>query len=257
MADESSRSLSGQTGDTRPAPGAMNAALGRRSSDLASDQPPGFGPDPIAGADDRDTFSDADGEGGTRAEPLRGGRGRKFNPDIPPDARLGLSPTIPADPVPDHPVLPAVADSRTRAATGFLAGLAAAAVLAAVSYVLALSGGPGSAPSFVGASRGSFGTHGGLDHVLGTLGLLVAGGLWGTLFAVFVTRPNIGKGMLFGVVPTLFFWLVVAPLSGGGLFMGATASGIALPLLGNVLIWGGVLGSLCDRWLSPPSTTAL
>ena len=59
-----------------------------------------------------------------------------------------------------------------------------------------------------------------------------------------------------GVVDRLF-WLVVAPLSGAGLFMGATASGIALPLLGNVLIWGGALGFLCDRWLSPPSTTAL
>jgi hypothetical protein len=257
MPDDTS-SLSGQTGDARPAPGAMNAALGRRSTDLASDQSPGFGPDPIAGVDDRDTFSDADAGGGNdRAEPLRADGARKFNPDIPPDARMGLSPTIVADPVPDHPVHPVVADPRTRAATGFLAGAAAAAVLAAVAYVLALAGGPGSAPSFVAASRVWLGTHGGLDHALGTLGFLVAGGLWGALFALVITRPNVGTGMLFGIVPTVFLWLVVAPLAGAGLFMGGTLGGILLPLLANTLIWGGVLGYLCDRWLSPPSTAAL
>src|SRR5688500_12102689 len=86
MADDTPRPPT-STGDTRPAAGAMNPAFGRTSRDLASDEPAGFGPDPIAGADARDTFSDPDDPG--RAERL-GGKPRKFNPDIPPDARLGL-----------------------------------------------------------------------------------------------------------------------------------------------------------------------
>jgi hypothetical protein len=90
-----------QTGHHRPAPGAMNAALGRTSEDLATNSPAGFGPDPIAG-DETDTFSDSDtdNEGQTA---LRG-KGRKRNPDISPDERMGLRPTVSGDAVPDTPV---------------------------------------------------------------------------------------------------------------------------------------------------------
>src|SRR6476661_729871 len=87
--DDDGRSSITQTHDQRPAPGAMNAALGRTSEDLATDSPAGFGPEPLAG-DKSDQFSgdDLDNEG-------RGAiRGPKRNPDIPPDERLGLHPTI-------------------------------------------------------------------------------------------------------------------------------------------------------------------
>jgi hypothetical protein len=95
------RSSITQTHDQRPAPGAMNAALGRTSQDLATDSPAGFGPEPLAG-DASDQFSGNDlnnaGQGAIRES--------KRNPDIPPDERLGLRPTIKGDAAPDVPVNP-------------------------------------------------------------------------------------------------------------------------------------------------------
>src|SRR3954471_9507750 len=93
MALDDSRGAFTQTGDTRPAPGAMNPAWGRSGTDLASDSGPGGGPDAITPTD-ADMFSGSDGDAADRAERLRG-RGRKLNPDIPPDERMGLRPTIP------------------------------------------------------------------------------------------------------------------------------------------------------------------
>ena len=255
MADNGSSPTSGQTNDTRPAPGAMNSAMGRSSMDLATDQPAGFGPDPIAGADDRDTFSGTGTHPAGRDERI-GGKGRKFNPDIPPDARLGLTPTVAGDAVPDHPTDAAEpADTRTRVASAALAGVAAAAILAAVLYVLAFTG-VLVTPNFVVISQTWFGTRGGLDHVLGLFGSLIAGGLWGALFGLLVARPSFAKGMLFGLLPALFLWVVIAPLTGNALFFGFNPREIVLPVLYNVVIWGGLLGYLCDRWVSPPSTAA-
>jgi hypothetical protein len=95
------RSSITQTHDQRPAPGAMNPALGRTSEDLATDSPAGLGPEPLAG-DESDQFSgddlDNEGQGTTR--------GPKRNPDISPDERLGLRPTIKGDAAPDTPVNP-------------------------------------------------------------------------------------------------------------------------------------------------------
>ena len=92
-----------RTGDVRPGIGAEKSAFGRTKEDLATDQPAGFGPDPLAAADDADTFSgdDGDTEGRDGALPKRP---RKFNPDIPPDERLGLRPTVSGDAAPDTPV---------------------------------------------------------------------------------------------------------------------------------------------------------
>jgi hypothetical protein len=250
--DGNTSPLSGQTGDTRPAAGAMNPALGRTSRDLAADQPAGFGPDPLAGADARDTFSDPDDPG--RAERL-GGKSRKFSPDIPPDARLGLAPTVAGDAVPDHPAVP-VEEPRTRAATGFVAGLIGSAVVVTLAYLLTLAGALTS-PGFVTTARAWLGQHGALDHVLGVLGGLVSGGCWGALLGLLVPRPNIGKGMLFGFLPALFAVAVVAPLAGQGFFMGGRFGAMVFPLLFHVIVWGAVAGHLCDRWLSPPSTTAV
>ena len=101
MADESDdvRGSITQTGDHRPAPGAANVGFGRTSEDLATNSPATFGPDPLVG-DSSDLFSgdDTDNEGQTAI------RGPKRNPDIPPDERMGLRPTIPADAAPDTPV---------------------------------------------------------------------------------------------------------------------------------------------------------
>ena len=100
MADSTDRSSVTQTGDHRPAPGAANVGFGRSAEDLATNSPATFGPDPLAG-DSSDVFSgddaDNEGQGSIRT-------GRKRNPDIPPDERLGLRPTISGDAAPDTPV---------------------------------------------------------------------------------------------------------------------------------------------------------
>ena len=104
MAYESTQGRFTQTGDVRPAPGAMNPALGRTSRDLATDQPAGFGPDPIAGTE-QDTFSGDDTDTQGRDQPLPG-RGHKPDPSLSPDERMGLKPTISGDAAPDTPVNP-------------------------------------------------------------------------------------------------------------------------------------------------------
>ena len=102
MADETDeRSSITQTQDQRPAPGAASVGFGRTSEDLATNSPATFGPDPLAG-DESDQLSgddlNNDGQGAIRPP--------KRNPDIPPDERLGLHPTIKGDAAPDVPVNP-------------------------------------------------------------------------------------------------------------------------------------------------------
>jgi hypothetical protein len=107
-------------------------------------------------------------------------------------------------------------------------------------------------PTFVAAGRGLLGSHGLLDHILGTLGFLAAGAIWGGLYGLLVSRPSVLNGVAFGLLPTLFHWLVVAPIAGDGLFNNLRPWGIALPLLFYALIWGGLVGQLCHHWLAPP-----
>jgi hypothetical protein len=91
------------TNDTDRSNTALNSAAGRSSRDLATDQPAGLGPEPIV-AGDQDTFS-GDDSMDNRDEPVPTTR-RKRNPNVPPDQRLGLHPTIPGDVAPETPVNP-------------------------------------------------------------------------------------------------------------------------------------------------------
>jgi hypothetical protein len=155
-----------------------------------------------------------------------------------------------------HRYLPAYPDSPagTRALTGGIAGALGSVFLAALMYVLFW--GNLVTPTFLAAERAWFGQHGLWDHVLGVIGYVVAGGVWGAIFGLLVPRPTMLKGMLFGVLPTLFLWLVVAPLMHQPLFLGGRAPALLLPLLFNVLIWGSYVGRFCERRLRPPYTTA-
>jgi hypothetical protein len=241
-ADETTRGSFTQTGDTRPAAGAMNPALGRTSRDLAADEPAGFGPDPIA-ATDADTFSDADTDTNDRGEPLRG-RERKFNPDIPPDERLGLRPTVAGDAVPDYAPYP---ESRaaTRMASGFVAGIVGAGAVVGLTYLLMLAR-VVEAPSFFYTSRSWLGDRGtSVTHALGVFGSLIAGGLWGLLFGLIVRKPTPAKGMIFGLLPAALTFLL-AP-------MGSRPLMAALVL--SVFVYGFLLGRLASWWLRPPSSS--
>ena len=87
------------------------------------------------------------------------------------------------------------------------------------------------------------GVHGVLDHCVAIAASLIAGVLWGVLFGLLFKRPTAAKGMLFGLLPTLLFWFVVAPLTGQAPFAPGHRAGLLLPLLFNSIIWGGILGA--------------
>jgi hypothetical protein len=98
---QNTRSSITQTHDVRPAPGALNPALGRTSRDLATDQPAGFGPQPDVETDP-DSLSSRDNTTGSGQQLPP--EARKVNPDRSPDERLGLHPTIAGDAAPDAPL---------------------------------------------------------------------------------------------------------------------------------------------------------
>ncbi len=120
-------------------------------------------------------------------------------------------------------------------------------ILAAIMYSLQaanLSGTPG----FVNIYRAAYGAGDSLTaHIFGALGFIIAGGLWAVLFVLIVREPTVWKGMLFGFVPTLFLWLVLAPLTGQPIFNGFTTRGILFPILYNVIVWGAVVGFLTRK----------
>jgi hypothetical protein len=241
------------SGDRPVAPGQWGTALGRGSRDLASDSPPaaaaappGMLTDPDA---DDETFSDPDAVAG--GPPLPGRKPRR--PDLDPDTRLGLAPVVTGDAAPDLPAYPAN-DAVTRMATGAVAGAVASGALVVLLYALFWTG-VIPLPPFVATERAVFGVHGVLDHCVATAASLIAGALWGVLFGLLFERPTAVKGMLFGLLPTLLFWLVVAPLTGQASLAPGHRAGLMLPLLFNTIVWGGILGVLCGHWLRPPYTT--
>ncbi len=245
--------LSGYTGN----PDLRTPALGRSSRDLASDSGPAGASEELFGTGDRESelLTGRTGEPAADPDAADRTRPRKLNPEIDPDTRMGLRPAIAAAVEPDRPSYPVHA-AGTRGVTGAAAGAIGAAVLAAILYT-AFWTGIMPAPNFVAAERAWLGARSpALDHLLGAAGFLLAGALWGALFGLIVSRPTVLKGMAFGLLPTLFLWLVMAPALGQPAFNGFRAEGILLPILFNVLIWGTILGYLCSSWLRPPYASA-
>jgi hypothetical protein len=232
---------------------ARSPALGRSSRDLASDSGPGAAPERSFTAPDTDTETLTGPGRDSEAGALR--RDKKVNPNVDPDARLGLRPATSGMVAPEQPAYPATGP-RTRAATGAVAGLIGGTVAAVVWYAAYWAGSAGSPPSLATA-RAAFGLNGVAANALGLLGSVAAGAVWGAVFGLVVKKPTILKGMIAGVLPALVQWLVLAPLSRQPLFFGATGAGIGLPILFCVFVWGGLSGYYCCRWLRPPYSAAV
>ena len=133
--------------------------------------------------------------------------------------------------------------------TGFVAGMIGAVILIVVMYLMRVAG-LGGAPGFVGIYRAMFGPRPLVEHILGAAGFALAGGIWGLVFAALMSSPSVLKGMAFGLAPSLFLWLVIAPAMGNPIFNGFTLQGILMPLIFNVLIWGSFVGWYCSssKW---------
>ena len=180
----------------------------------------------------------------------------KFRPDVDPDERLRLHPTTHHLVASQQPTYPLSAAGK-RTVTGFFAGLLGTAVMTAIIYIL-LAGRLIGSPDFVLTERNWLGPHNlFVDYALGTLGFLIAGGIWGGLFCLLVPRPSIAKGILFGIVPTVFHWLMAPIMLHQPLFLGFKPLGILLPILFNVFIWGAVTGYYAARWLRPPYSVSV
>lgn len=234
---------------------ARSPALGRSSRDLVSDTGPGAAAEGLFTTPNTDTETTT----GTGRDRTTGNdaipRDRKTNPDVDPDTRLGLRPATGGMVAPRQPAYP-ISSPRTRMITGAVAGLIGSAVAATAWYAIHWAGVASTPPSLVTVSV-VMGLTGIAAVALGLIASILAGGFWGGVYGLAVTKPSIPMGMLFGLLPALFQWVVLAPLSRQPLFFGGTAVGIALPVLFCVLVWGGITGYYAGRWLRPPYSGAV
>ena len=129
---------------------------------------------------------------------------------------------------------------KDRLKIGFVGGVLGALILVVVMYVMQLAG--MGDPAFLKMYNAVFSSNPPLDHFISIVLFLVSGGLWGLLFTAITKQPTIVKGMLFGLLPSLFLWVVINPIIGQPLFNDFTLKGILMPLLFNVVIWGTFIG---------------
>lgn len=136
-----------------------------------------------------------------------------------------------------------------RLSAGFTGGALGALLLIVVMYIMMLIG--MGDPAFLKMYRAMFSTNPPVDHIIAGLLFLLAGGLWGVLFAAMVKHPTILKGMLFGLLPTFFLWVVINPIIGQPLFNDFTVKGLLMPLIFNVVIWGTFIGWYMEKRYVP------
>lgn len=130
--------------------------------------------------------------------------------------------------------------------TGFTAGFLGALLLIVVMVLmqaLDLAGDPG----FIGNYRAVFHTNSPLDPWISGLLFALSGGVWGAIYAAVVKRPNVMNGMVFGLLPTLWLWLVVLPVTGKPAFGGFAPPALLMPILFNIVLWGSFIGWYCSR----------
>jgi len=138
------------------------------------------------------------------------------------------------------------ADLSQRIQAGALAGAAGAAVLSGIMYGM-WKANQGPKPMFVATQQKQFGKHGAVDHVAGMGRFVLAGAAWGAAFGYINAKPTVGKGVLFGFLPSLFLWTVLAPLQGEKLFFGGAPKKLVMPILFNSAIWGSIIGKASQR----------
>ncbi len=130
--------------------------------------------------------------------------------------------------------------------TGFIAGCIGAIILVIVMYIMKAAG--LGEPGFIGIYRGMTHSNSASDPLIaGLLFIIAGGGIWGILFALLVKNPTLVKGLLFGILPTLWLWVGVNAMVGKPLFNGFEMMGIVMPLVFNMVIWGSFVGWYCSR----------
>ena len=130
--------------------------------------------------------------------------------------------------------------------TGFVAGCIGAIILVIIMFIMKAAG--LGEPGFIGMYRGmTHSTNASDPLIAGLLFVILGEGIWGIIFALLVKNPTLVKGVLFGILPTLWLWVVVNAMVGEPLFNGFEMMGIVMPLIFNMVIWGSVVGWYCSR----------
>lgn len=99
---------------------------------------------------------------------------------------------------------------------------------------------------FVAAWQGMVGGGWVAAAVLGGAAFIAIGTLWGLLMT-FVPNPTIVKGLLVGIVPTIWALVVWPAIQGNPILADGAPKGILIPVVMNVVIWGSILGWYADR----------
>lgn len=130
---------------------------------------------------------------------------------------------------------------------GFIAGCLGAIILVVIMYIMKAAG--MGDPAFISMYHGMFGENPPTDQIIAALLFIISGGIWGLLFSLLVKEPTVVKGMLFGILPTLWLWIAVNAFLGKPLFNGFTTKGLLMPILFNIIIWGSFVGwYMSNRW---------
>jgi len=130
-------------------------------------------------------------------------------------------------------------------ATGLIGGCLGAIILAVIMYIMKVAG--SGDPGFVSMYRSTIGSNPPADEIIAAILFIISGGIWGFIFSFLVKQPTVLKGFLFGLLPTLWLWVVVNAFLGKPLFNGFNPKGIIFPLIFNMLIWGSFLGWFTSR----------
>lgn len=124
---------------------------------------------------------------------------------------------------------------------GFREGAIGALILAVLIYGLTLIG-VVPEPIFVTNFKTVFGDYGLLVHPLAIALYLISGGIWGFIFTLIPVKKSYLSGTLYGIVPTMWLWIVAFPSMNLPMFGGGDPLSIIGPLVFNLPIWGGFVG---------------
>lgn len=125
---------------------------------------------------------------------------------------------------------------------GFIAGALDSLAITVIMLLMQLA--MGATPMFVGPYQSVFGPSSlVVAEFVGGVLFVLSGVVWGALFTALVKQPTLAKGMLFGFIPALWLWLVVAPfMLGQPAFFGFQGPKLVMPFIFNVIVWGSVTG---------------
>lgn len=124
---------------------------------------------------------------------------------------------------------------------GFREGAIGALILAVLLYVLTFFGAI-KEPIFVENFKDFFGVLGFFAHPASLLIHMILGGFWGFVFTLIPVKKSYLTGAAYGIVPTLWIWLIAYPSMFLPLFGGGDMNLLIQPLVLNIPIWGGFVG---------------